>query len=90
MHISSRNRPRDDQRCTRIVNQDGVHLIDHGKVMLALYQVLSLSGHVVTEVVKAKFIIGTVNNVRSIGSLPCGRVGLVLVNAVDRQAMKFK
>ena len=90
VYISSRNRPRNDQWCTSVVNQDGVHLIHHSKVVLALYQVFSLSSHVVTEVVKAKLVVSAVDNVRSIGSLSCGRVGLVLVNAVDREAVKFK
>ena len=90
MYISSGNRPRDDQGSSGVVNQDGVHLIDHRKVVLALYQVIGLSGHVVPEVIEAKFIIGTVNNIATIGFFPRRGVGLVLVDAVHREAVKFK
>ena len=82
MYISSRNRPRDDQGSSGVVNQDGVHLIYHCKVVLALYQVFRLSRHVVTEVVEAKFIVSSVDNIASIGTLSARRIRLVLVDAV--------
>ena len=90
VYITSRNRPRDNQRGTGVINQDGVHLIHHGKVVLALYQVLGLSGHIVAEVVKAKFIIGAVNNIAGIRFFPRRGVRLVLVDAIDSEAVKFK
>ena len=52
-------------------------------MVLALYQVFRLSRHVVTEVVEAKFIVGSVDNIASIGTLSARRIRLVLVDAVN-------
>ena len=90
MHIPSWHWAGDDQRRTGIVNQDGVHLIHHGKMVLALNQVLCLAGHVVSEVVKAKLVVGAVHDIAGIGFFPSRGIGLVLIDAVYAEAVKLK
>ena len=53
----------DDQRRARLVDQDGVHLVHDGEVQAALHPVAGLVDHVVTQVVKAVFVVGAVGNV---------------------------
>ena len=40
-----------------VVDQYGVHLIDDGIVMLALYQVFRADRHIVTQVVETEFVV---------------------------------
>ena len=54
---------RNDQWRTRFVNQNRIDLIDHGKIQRNLYTLFLRAHHIVTQVVKAKFIVGTVANV---------------------------
>ena len=71
----------DDQRGTGLVDEDGVHLVHDGKIMAPLHQLLGVDGHVVTQVVKAKLVVGAVGDV--------GGVGILLSlahDAVDHQA----
>ena len=52
-----------DQRGTRLINQDGVHLIDNGEVVAALNLLLHGPRHVVTQVVEAELVVRTVSDV---------------------------
>ena len=46
-----------NQRCTCIVNQDGVYLVDDGVVVLPLYEVARRHGHIVAQIVEAELIV---------------------------------
>ena len=53
----------DDERCARLVNQNGVDLVNDGVVQAALNTVFGLIHHVVAQIVKTKFVVGTVCDV---------------------------
>ena len=72
---------RDDEGRARLVDQDGVDLVDDGVVVPALHATGGLGDHVVAQVVEAELRVGAVGDV--------GRVGGVLVaqgHAVLEQA----
>ncbi len=78
----------DDQRRTGIVDQDGVHLVHYGKVVLALNQIGRVLRHVVTKIVKAELIVGAECDVGQIGLTTCLAIGLMLVYAVHTETME--
>ena len=84
--VAARRGTADDQRRTGIVDQHGVDLVDDGIVVFALHQLFGVAGHVVTQVVEAELVVGTVGDVAVVGAATCGRVGFVLVDAVDGEA----
>ncbi len=58
---------RDDQRRARLVDEDGVDLVDDGVVMLALVHVGEFRLHVVAQVVEAELVVGPVGDVGLVG-----------------------
>ncbi len=56
-------RPRDDQRCSGLVDQDRVNLIDDGEVVTALDEVIQAHRHVVAQVIEAEFVVRAVGDV---------------------------
>ena len=52
-----------DQRRTGFIDEDGVHFIDDTVIQRALYHLFFTDDHVITEIIKAKFIIGTIGNI---------------------------
>ncbi len=80
---------RNDERCTGIVNQNGVNLIHNGVVMRPLHQFVRLGSHVVAQVIKAEFVVGAVGYVGKIGRATCFAVGLVFVDCVNFKAVKL-
>ena len=75
---------RNDQRGTRFVDQDGVHLVDDGVVMTALHLLLLVDHHVVPQIVKAHLVVGAVGDVGGIGGAAL-LVFEVVHNQTDRQ-----
>ena len=74
----------DNQRGTRFVNQDTVDLIDNTVIQLTLNHLIFINYHVITQVVKAEFVICTVSNICSIGSLTIREVH-IMHNQANRQ-----
>ena len=75
---AGRRRAADDQRRARLVDEDRVHLINDGEVVLALHLVLGAAGHaVVTQVVEAKLRVGAVGDVAVVLLAALGRVHVV-------------
>ena len=60
-------RPGDDQRRARFVDQDGIHFVDDGEVMLALDAVLQPEFHVVAQVIETEFVICAVSDIAGVG-----------------------
>ena len=58
-----------NQRRSRLINQDRVHLVDNGKAVSALHHALLIERHIVTQIVKAHFVVRAVGNVTGIGFL---------------------
>ena len=56
--------------------------------MLTLYKVLRTDGHVVTQVVETKFVVGTEGDICEIGLTTGLAVRLVLVNAIYAQTVE--
>ena len=82
-------RSADDERRSCFVNEDRVDLVHDGKVVLALHELLRPHGHVVAQVVKAKLVVRAKRHVALVRLTTRLAVGLVLVNAVDGEAMEF-
>ena len=60
----------DDQRRSRLVNQDAVHLVDDGEMVSALDVPRDLELHVVAQVVESEFVVRSVGDVAGVGGLP--------------------
>src|SRR5690606_18970798 len=73
----------DDQRCTGFVDQDGVNFVDNRVGQTARAAILGAVFHIVAQVVKTKFVVGTVGNVSLIGS---NLLGIVLLGNYDAHA----
>ena len=79
----------DNERSPRVVNQDGVDFVDDGVVVAALHELGGFARHVVAQVVKTEFIVGSEGNVGQVGLAARFGVGAVLVDAVDAQSVKL-
>ena len=88
LFFTAGDRAGNDQRCTGIVDQYGVDLIDNGIVVLALNQVVRADRHIVTQVVETEFVVGSECDIAIISSLAGCTVRFVLVNAIHRKAME--
>ena len=62
VHVSL-SRTGNNQRGTGFVNEDGVHLVDDDVVVFPLHQVFDSLRHIVTQVVKAKLVVGAIGDV---------------------------
>ena len=62
-----RGRPADDQRCPGLVDQDVVHFVHDGEIQFPLHTLRGLEGHIVPKVIKTKFVVGPVGDVRLVG-----------------------
>ena len=78
-------RPGDDQRRTRLVDQDRVHLVDDRVVVAALDHLVALVLHVVAQIVEAELVVGRVGDVAGVGGAALLVVETVLDDA-DGQA----
>ena len=75
------DRPRDDQRRARLVDQDRVDLVDDAVVVPALHHVGELVLHVVAQIVEAVLVVRAVGDVAVVGGL-----ALVVVEPVHDHA----
>ncbi len=57
----------DDQRGTRLVDQDRVDLVDDGEGVAALDHVFGAHRHVVAQVVEPELVVGPIRDVRGVG-----------------------
>ncbi len=60
-------RPGNDQRRSRLIDQNRVHLIHDGKIERPLDHVLQPVFHVVAQIIKAELVVGAVGDIRGIG-----------------------
>ena len=60
-------RTRDNEGRARLVDQDRVDLVDNRKRQFSLTLVCHAKGHVVAQIVKAKFIVSAVHHIAAIG-----------------------
>ena len=63
---------RNNERRARLVNQDGVHLVNNGKGQLTLGLIGHIKGHVVAQIIKAKLVVGAIDNVTGVGGALIG------------------
>ncbi|MNX78097.1 hypothetical protein D3C86_1096680 [compost metagenome] len=59
-------------------------------MQFALYQLVWSLRHVVTQVIKTKFVVGTVCNVSQISVSTLLRVWLMLIDTIYRDTVEFK
>ena len=72
---------RDDERRTRLIDQNRVNLIDNGERKATLHALGWRVHHVVAQVIEAEFIVGAVSDVSSVGCLLHIMRGLRQINA---------
>ena len=82
------HRSGNDERSPGVVNEDGVHLIDNGEVMLALDEVIHPRRHIVPQIVETELVVGSEGNVAFVCLTAGIAVRLVLVDAVHRQSVE--
>ena len=80
---------RNDKRRTCVVDQYGVHLVDDGEVVLALYEVGGRRSHVVAQVVEAVFVVRAESDVGHVCLAPGVGVGLRVVDAGHRKTVEL-
>ena len=86
--VSSRSWSRYNQWRTSIVYEYRVYFIDNGIVVLPLYKILRRSGHIISQVVKAKFIVGTESDVCIVCLSSPFTIWFMLIYAVYRKPME--
>ena len=86
--FAARDRTGNNQRCTGIVDQHGVDLIDDGVVVFALYQVVRADRHIVTQIVETEFVVRTECDVGIVSGTAGVGVRLMLVDTVYRQSVE--
>src|SRR5439155_10306595 len=59
--------PRNNKRGAGLVDQDGIHFINDGEIVLALHALLQVKLHVVAQIVEAEFVIGAVVEIGCVG-----------------------
>ena len=59
----------DDQRCSGVVDQHRVHLVDDGIVEAALHHLIPADGHIVPQVVEPQLAVCHVCNIAAVGRL---------------------
>ena len=62
----------DNQRGARLIDEDGVHLVDDSEGVAALHHLGLVDGHVVAQVVKAHLVVRAVGDVGRVGLLALG------------------
>ena len=72
------NRPRNDERGARLVDEHRVHFVDDRERVPALHLFLEAHRHVVPEVVEAELVVGAVGHVAGVGGPPRRRRHVVL------------
>ncbi len=81
-------RAADDERRTRLIDQDRVHFVDDRVVQRPLHVALDRLLHVVAKVVEAKLVVGAVGDVAAIGQLLLV-VGLAVDDGADGHAQEL-
>ena len=77
-------RTTDDERRTGFVDQDGVDFVNNTEVEFALHELVRFHRHVVAEVVKTEFVVGTVSHVGVVAFAALFRIEAVH-NETDRK-----
>jgi len=55
-----------DQRCAGFVDKDGIDLINNAIVMAPLYPSFHFAVHIVAQIIKAEFVVGSVSDVAGV------------------------
>ncbi len=75
------DRTGNDERSTRLVDEDRVDFVDDGEVVAALHHLFEVILHVVAEIIEAQLVVGGVGHVAGIGGAALG-----IVEAMDHHA----
>ncbi len=68
----------DYERGTRLVDEDGVDLVDYAVEVAALDLLIQMQHHVVAQIVKAELGVGPVDDIGQVGLPPCRGIHVVL------------
>ncbi len=78
---------RNNQRCSRLVNENGIHLVHNGKYMPALRHLLLIYDHVIPQIIESELIVGSIGNIGTVSFLFLRR-GLPMYHQSRGQAHK--
>ena len=56
-----------DERGARLVDQNGIHFVDNGKIKFPLHERLETRRHIVAQIIEAKLVVRSVGDVRRVG-----------------------
>ena len=70
-----------DQRSSRLIDQYRVNLIHNGIMQIPLNQILLINHHVISQIIKSKFVIGNVSDITLIS-----RPSRVIVHVIGHNA----
>ena len=71
------SRPRDDERRARLIDEDGVHLVDDGVVERPLHHLALVDDHVVAQIVEAELVVRAERHVAAVSELALGEIHIV-------------
>ena len=72
---------RNNKRGSRLVYENGVHLVHNGKIGRALNLVLFVHAHIIAQIIEAQFVVGSVGYVAGV----C-RAALIVVHIMDNKS----
>ena len=70
-----------NQRCTSLINQDRVDLVDDSEIKLALCKFFLICNHVVTQIIEAELVVGSISDVSLIRVL-----AIIALERIDNAA----
>ncbi len=73
-----------NQRCSCIINQYRVHFVDNGIMVFTLYQIQRARCHVIAQVIKPEFIVGSVGYVSEVSLTAFFGIWTIFIDAVYR------
>ena len=79
------DRPGDDERRPRLIDQHRVDFVDDGVEVRPLHALVERVHHVVAQVIEAELVVRSVGDVRVVGGAALGRARLGVVEARDRE-----
>ena len=79
---------RNNQRCSRLIDQYRVHLVDDAEMQISQHQLLLVDYHVVTQIIKAELVVCHIGNITAVSLLTL-LAGHAVQHDSDRQAQKF-
>ena len=70
-----------DQRCSCLIDQNRVHLINNGKFHATLYELFFIDHHIISQIIKAQFVVRHISNITVISC-----TSFIIVHGIQHHA----